>query len=49
MRLSKEGQFSWEVPADFAREESLVPILVRDASGRKVSHDFTVQVGAAKR
>jgi S1-C subfamily serine protease len=42
--LSPKGQATWEVPGDFAEEEVLLTLALRDASGQETWHTVAVSI-----
>lgn len=42
MRISPNGQVTWDVPADYPGKEAVVIISLRDASGQQIYHSFTL-------
>jgi serine protease Do len=43
MSLSRTGQLTWEVPADFADAEAPVIVSITDGAGQKIFHSFTIR------
>ncbi len=44
MKISEDGQVVWEVPANHREMHEEFSILLTDASGMEVYHNFTVRV-----
>jgi hypothetical protein len=44
MTVTPAGAVSWDVPRDFGPSEAVVKLKVTDASGREVSHSFTLTI-----